>query len=193
MIRWCMRSLALAASLALGCTATGMAEFIEEFAKTFGDVVPAPAQDSTPPSVSLHVPDFGHGKGDMVLHSGGPGAVIHVGGIESNGFFVIAAAEDAEGIQSVCVGRQRVKVCTPAGGLKGLPKLFNPPAVCDSTSAAVGEDVTTRRWIPLWVDLSELTPCPKNTTGTHTLKVWAIGENFGGQTVASAELQLVQP
>jgi hypothetical protein len=179
--------------LAVSCTSEGFAQFTEDFAATFGSVVPAPASDGSAPTATLHVPDFGHGKGDLVIGPGDPQKVIHIGGLDAQGCFVIAAAEDPEGIEQVCLERNRTKLCHDPGAPNTIAKVIPVPPVCEAVTAQVGEDVTTRRWTLVWIDFAELPPCPRGKVGEHKLFVWASGQNFGGGKSASGKLVLVNP
>src|ERR1051326_5731596 len=103
----------------LGLTAiafglSGCASFVEQFARSFGDSVTIARGDKTPPDVTLHVPS---GDGEIVLHVSGAPATVPIKA--SDAFYVVAVAEDPEGVKSVGLSASQSILCTKDGQTQG--------------------------------------------------------------------------
>src|SRR5262245_20100500 len=70
---------------------------LAQFADTFGSVVPAQPADPTPPTVTLTIPDLGSGQISLTPTS----SPVNISLKPGQSFFVIASAEDPEGVKEV--------------------------------------------------------------------------------------------
>lgn len=155
-------------------------DLLDQFAASFGDVVTVPQADSTPPSVSLTISDRGSGK--IVLTSAS--APLRISLDRSDSFFVIAAAEDPEGVKEVgFVGGSRVQCTRDGVGYIQTATLIGPT---DIDNAGAGGQALTRRWLPRFVDDSYLGCSSGWTFVSASLTLQAQGKNFSGGAAQSA-------
>jgi len=167
-----------------GCTATMTEELLDAFAGSFGDTIVVPASDASPPAIKLSIPDLG-----IVLHPGDADATIDVSGMNINGVFIVAEAEDAQGVKSVCLQSGFVRSCS--GGGIGSTSQSLSSAQCDESTAAPGGTATTRRWLPKYVDYDVVSACGDGQEGGTTLSFFATATNFAGQIVSSPSVAFV--
>ncbi len=73
--------------------------FVEDFAASFGESVIVADRDDTPPTVTLSIPDIGGEARDLVQG----GADYRIDIQLSDRFFIVASAEDPEGVKEVAV------------------------------------------------------------------------------------------
>jgi hypothetical protein len=161
-------------------------EFTDQFAATFGQVVTAPASDSTPPTVTLTIPD--QGSGQIVLGSSSAPVQVPMG---RNGFFVVAAAEDPEGIKEVgFVGESRLQCRNEKEGIGQIQTatLLGPT---DTDNTGTGGQALTRRWLPRFVDDTYLQCGTGWTRVSASVTLRALGRNFSGPEVISAAATFV--
>ena len=163
-----------------GCR-KGAENLIDQFAATFGQVVTVPQSDSTPPNVTLTIPD--QGSGQIVLNPTSAPVQIPMG---ATGFFIVAAAEDPEGIREVgFVGESRVQCRNEKEGIGSIQiaTLLGPS---DTDNTSPGGQALTRRWLPRFVDDTFLQCGTGWTRVSASMTLRALGKNFFGPPVASA-------
>ncbi len=167
-----------------GCTPETTTSILDAFVSSFGSAITIPDSDSTPPAVSLTVPDP-PGE-DVVLTPGGPG---HAASLDLEGrFFVVAAAKDPEGVKEVqIVGSATVRCMSDAG--IGQDQFFsiNVTDVDDSEPGGTG---LTRRWIPYSVSPSNFAcvdPSEFEVTEV-TIELRGRGSNFFGLSDETPEV-----
>ncbi len=174
-----------------GCTPTMTAELLDGFGRSFGETVTVSDSDTSAPTVTLSIPDLGNGMGAVVLHPGDAPLTIHVGGLNMNGFFIVATAEDPQGVKSICISSGFRRECSSGG----VTQLSQPLSYdnCDESQATVGGTATTKRWLPRYVDLAVVSACPPGQDGGTTLGFSATGTNFSGQTQSTPSVKFVNP
>ena len=148
--------------LGAGCSKGVSDSILEGFLDSFGDVVTYPDSDTTPPSVFLVFDHPGTGK-QVTLKPGDPDMTVHIK--PSDRFFVVAVAEDPDGVKDIKIWGGYVKECEagdiamrsgPAGLFSNFPDKAGP-----------GDNVLTRRWLPKLINGKTAT-CPSRTRGTCT-------------------------
>lgn len=155
--------------------------FIDQFAATFGQVVTVPASDSTPPAVTLTIPD--QGSGQIVLGSSSAPVQIPMG---QQGFFVVAAAEDPEGVKEVgFVGESRLQCRNEKEGI-GQIQTATLVGPSDTDNTGPGGQALTRRWLPRFLDDTYLQCGTGWTRVSASVTLRALGRNFSGPEVVSA-------
>ena len=87
---------ALALSCEPGCQKS-LDPLLDQYAGTFGSVVSIPADDATAPTVTLVIPDLG--SGPVALTATSPPLTVSLS--PSSNFFVIASAEDPDGVKEI--------------------------------------------------------------------------------------------
>lgn len=173
---FCLFSVALALT---ECTPKIAKSILDDFASSFGDSVTIPESDPTPPLVSLTVPEFPSGQKVLMPGDSPHSASIGVG----DSFFVVAAAEDPEGVKLVQVISHVHVHCTNDAGI-GQLRSFSPIST-DSDDSGPGDVGLTRRWIPQRVSL-DYAHCaePQDFRLTSVvIEVKGRGANFSGLTV----------
>lgn len=148
--------------------------------------------DMTPPTVTLFLDDFGLGSKTLV--SGGPDAIFSDSNSQT-GFFVMAFANDPEGVKEVdiylgggpgsCVNGDIV-----ASATQDIPIPYAQDTWIPNSSGVA----TTRRTAVRFVIPAELVSCPTGFKATKpTLTVQAAGVNFSAQRVLSPKAVLDFP
>jgi hypothetical protein len=156
-------------------------ELLEEFLGTFGDTVVVDPPDSTPPIVSLIFFDPTSGK-KVILKSGDPSKTIAIKKHDS--FFVVAVAEDPQGVKKLTVYPSSSVDCESVGSIGcKVPPLFTTSSI--SSNAGPGETATTKLWLPRLVDgRVGACPAPCKLKGV-AISTFAEAENFSGRIGAS--------
>jgi hypothetical protein len=184
MTRWVIRLLPvclLPLVLAQGCTPEMAQDVLEGFLGTFGDLVEVDPPDSTPPVVSLVFFDPTSGN-KIVLKPGDSSKTISIK--KSHRFFVVAVAEDLQGVKRLTVYPSSSVECEPVGGIgcKVLP-LFTTHSM--SSDAGPGETALTRFWLPRLVDGGMGACPPPCELKSVRISTFAEGENFSGLKATS--------
>src|SRR6185369_2615017 len=144
-------------ALLTGCAGTNKYAAIDAFASTFGKVVSISTADTTPPDVTLTIPDMGLGMGTVILHPGDSPVTTHIGKMDVNTFPMIATAEDPEGVAAVCFNFDEDRSCT-CGGI-GEKSFFTYAPECYEMTNTPGSSALTRLWLPHIVDISQHAAC----------------------------------
>lgn len=168
-------SLALAATLAAsGCAREVAEDFLDAFAGSFGETVTVTDSDSTPPAVTLEIPDIG--SGPIVIGPGDPPVTLNLSLGQS--FFVVGVAEDPEGVQSVGFSGSSRRECSSGSGIGSIQfaTLLGPTSTDD---ASPGETALTRRWQPTLI--TDSYGCGSGSTGSYRISLIVRGKNFSGQ------------
>ena len=173
----------LVVSLVLhACTPRVTDSLLDSFANSFGESVTIPESDSTPPAVSLTIPVP---SGERTLR---PGDAPYSTSIDADDtFFVVAAAEDSQGVMMVqVVGHVHVN-CTNDAGI-GQLRSFSP-ITTDTDEGGPGDLGLTRRWIPYRVNLDyAFCAQPQDFRLVSVeIEVFGRGTNFSGLTVETAK------
>lgn len=170
------------------CTPRMARNILDQFVKSFGQTVSVNPADSSPPTVTLSA-DLG--RRSIVLRDGDDPITIHVGEVSSSQFLLVAAAEDPEGVQSICIFTAGRRECSCGGiGSTSIPT-FSP--ICDAVQVPPGGSATTRRWIVRPVDLRSVSSCGAGCSGGSTLSFSATGKNFGNQETSTPQIIFVNP
>ena len=166
-----------------GCE-KNVADFLDQFAATFGSLVPISPGDRTPPTVTLTIPN--EGSGQIVL--GGSSASATIAMSNSAGFFIVAVAEDPEGVKQVGFSGSSFLNCKSGNiAFNQYGDLLGPT----DSDKGTGGQALTRRWLPRYIDDSYL-QCPSGWTRIQaTLTLRADGLNFGGLAGHSASATFV--
>jgi hypothetical protein len=178
--------------LAIGTAAGCAANWVDQFASSFGDTVTVVEFSKTdvvaPPRVTLTIPDLG--QGEIVLGSGDAPIEIEIGTSDPQ-FFVVGVAEDPVGVQSVCVVASWRRECV-CGGIGEISQPVTVPA-CDTNAPLKPGDVAlTRRWFPFNIDTFTIRACPQGCTGPGArLSVFAKAKNAAGRESSSATVTFV--
>ena len=166
-----------------------LAEGLTDAVGGSGNVVDYPGGDRTAPAVELRY--YGNYGREGTLGEGAEPMSVEVEGEEL--FFVIAVAEDPEGVKAVrihlssrylCHGEDEVLggISSTAGG-HGL--------VEDLDDAEAGGPVLTKRWLVHTVQLGSACSLPLEPTST-SLGMWAEAENFWEGIATSPELSFTR-
>jgi hypothetical protein len=162
-----------------------------QFIQSFGPPVTVTRKDTSPPTVTLIIPDLGNGQ--IILHPGDKTKTIHMSSIKPYGqIFVIASAEDPQGVQSVCIQPDEFVECSLAG--QGFNQSFPlPPPTCSGYDRQV-KTATTKLWVPFLVDprQHQCEVYGAGYEGTVRLLLYASAKNFSGQEV-TANVRFVSP
>jgi hypothetical protein len=170
------------AAAALG----GCASAIDGFAQSFGQPVVVSGNDKSPPDTTLQIPDYGFGA--RVLHVGDAAVTMPIR--PTDRFFIVAAAEDPEGVKGVRIEGEAQLQCTNGHGIGEL-RIFGPILVSDVDGAGVGGSALTRRWFPMIIDPRDY-PCTAGFTAESlTVTLHAVGTNFAGQETSTPSVTFV--
>lgn len=162
----------------------------EQFFQSFGQSVKVAPGDSSPPTVTLIIPAL-VGRGQTVLHSGDTSIKIHMKDIKGQ-FFIIASAEDPQGVQSVCFQINSGNQCDCDGTGESSSPLES--ASCYANNVSPGSFATTKLWIQYLIDPDTVFSCKKEgCTGVGEVSAWAYATNFSGQQSATAAVTFVNP
>lgn len=176
--------LALAGTFAAsGCFTPEAAEdFLDAFAGSFGETVTVTESDSTPPTVTLEIPDLG--SGPIVIGPGDPPVTLNLS--LGQNFYVVGVAEDPEGVQSVGFSGSSTTQCE-SGGLGSIQfaTLLGPMQTDD---ASPGGTALTRRWQPTLI--TDAYGCG-SATGSYSVSLVVRGRNFSGQEGVTSSVTFV--
>ena len=160
------------------------ATFLRQFADTFGSVVDIPVSDATPPTVTLTIPDLGSGQ--VVLTESSASSTIPMTGVP--GFFIIATAEDAQGVKEVGFEGSSTVTCHQDGVSYNQTADLQGPKSSDPGASG---KALTRRWLPDYIDDTYLGCFEGWERRSASLTLHAIGSNFGGLSGHSASVTFV--
>jgi len=176
---------ALALSCEPGCQKS-LDPLLDQYAGTFGSVVSIPADDATAPTVTLVIPDLG--SGPVALTATSPPLTVSLS--PSSNFFVIASAEDPDGVKEIGFrGTYGVECITGDQFNQFSTGLQGPTEVNPGTSGSA----FTRRWVPRLVDERLLRCGPGETRRRATITLQAYGRNFSGLTGQSGSVTFTAP
>jgi len=160
-----------------GCSKNQIDQFIGQFANTFGKNITIAPGDRTPPVVTLVVP---YNNSQVTLSATGQPMtfLIHKG----DEFYVVAIAEDPEGVKTVGVTTSQFVRCSKDGqaytSSSGGQQTYTGPG-------AIGQSGLTRLWLPVLVS-GNLVGCgPGETDEGTAYSVSAFGTNFSGGSSTS--------
>jgi len=165
-------------------------EEVEEFLiALFGNPVVVDPPDDSAPVVSLIFFDPATGQ-KVTLKTGDPPTERTIQ--KSDHFFVLAVAEDPQGVRNVTVFPTGSIDCKPKGDIGCLLHLsFQPYSF--TSSAGVGDTATTKLWLVREIDGGVSSDaCPSHCTlKSVRIGLYARGENFSGLASASPQLTFV--
>lgn len=166
-----------AVTLGLSGCAPYLEQFLAQFERSFGDSVIIPQSDNTPPDVSLHIPS---GNGEIVLHVGDGPRTIPIK--PSDTFYVVAVAEDQQGVRSVSLYASQSISCTAdretgGGAATGYSSYVGP--------GSPGKTGLTRLWMPYQVSGGLVTCPPDSDANNSSYSIAASGENFSGKRAST--------
>jgi len=183
----------VALSFLYSCTQKEAGDFVNQFIKGFyGDGVVVSLRDTTPPTATIRIPDLG--SGITTLTTGGSGITIPVTKAMGS-FYVLASADDPEGIQEVdLVGGGEIKCSNNDGASSNSNIDFNNGiASSDASSAKPGGNATNRRTTIHLFNLNEWDFCtdPSFHVTQSTINFASKGKNFSGQAAVSPYVTLL--
>lgn len=149
----------------------GCSSFLDQFAKSFGNLVVIPQSDTTPPSVKLIVPDRGSGQVTITTNSGNNISIK-----KDETFFVVAEAEDPEGIQELRISRTTSTTCRNNGEASTGAPLSSQ--IVDSVNLNPGDKALTKRWIP--TEVAAYGYCDPQSDYETRLVIVVTAKNFSG-------------
>jgi len=162
-------------------------QFIRDLGDSYGSSVKVDPKDSTPPKVTLIIPDL-VGTGEKKLNPGDESITIYVEAIKASGnwgqFFVVASAEDPEGVQSVCIVSNAWRYCDCGEGFTGAETSVTTPT-CYTRSGRLGSVTTTKLWMPYLIDPG-IFSCGNYCTGGGGIYFVATATNYSGQKSTTA-------
>ena len=162
-------------------------QFITNLGDSFGSSVKVDPKDKTPPKVTLIIPDL-VGTGEKQVNPGDQPITIYVEAIQASGnwgpFFVVASAEDPEGVQSVCIVSIAWKYCDCGEGATGAEAPLETPT-CYTRNGRLGSVTTTKLWIPYLID-PVIFSCGQLCTGGGGIYFVATATNYSGQKSTTA-------
>jgi len=170
------------AILIQGCTQETISDILDEFFGSFGDVVVVDPPDSSPPEVKLVFQDPTTGK-QIELNPGDPEMEISIKNTDR--FYVIAVAEDPQGVKELTVYPVSAEICKSNEGIgcKVFP-LTQTQKI--SSSAGPGDSATTKLWLPRLVD-GDIGYCPPPCElQSVSIITYADAENFSGLRSSSS-------
>jgi hypothetical protein len=165
------------AVLSPGCTGGVDTGLLDSFLGTFGEPVTVPQADRSPPQASLIFNHPRTGKRTVVKPGDAP---LSVSLKTTDRFFVIAAADDPQGVKDIRVIGSMEKRCTSERvGMKQSGSLF----LSFPDNGGPGDTALTRRWLPFLIDGAQAQSCPSGyTLFSYVVSIHGVGENFHGGT-----------
>lgn len=162
-------------------------QFINDLGDSFGSSVKVDPKDKTAPKVTLIIPDL-VGTGEKQLNPEDQSITIYVEAIKASGnwgpFFVVASAEDPEGVQSVCIVAHAWNYCDCGEDVTGAKTSLEGPPICYTRSGHLGSVTTTKLWMPYLID-PVIFDCG-NCTGGGGIYFVATATNYSGQKSTTA-------
>jgi len=151
---------------------SGCSNFLDQFAKSFGNSVTIPQSDTTPPTVKLIIPDRGSGQVIVTTNSGNTFSIK-----KDETFFVVAMAEDPEGVQEL-----RIRSTTSTTCRDGDQTSTTEPSsseIVDSVTPTPGGQALTKRWLP--TEVAAYGYCDPTLEFETSLTISVSAKNFSGQ------------
>jgi hypothetical protein len=170
---------------------------LEQFRDSFGEVVPVNPNDSTPPEITMTLPNLynPYGIGQIVLGIGDPPLTIPVSDIEFNlNPIIVAEAHDPEGVRQICLFPGGGSTCcSPDSDICTTTQPLFATICVGPQNAGTATTATTILWIPHSVDIGLIMACNNEPGSEDVSSIHACATNFGGQEVCVGPVVFVDP